>query len=170
MTIVASCGIVLGSGLLGLIFYSMVSDKGVMALVSAYVATNLELSLALYKGIGIPQETIDTISNSLDQIHYVLVRLLPSLAAVSTLFVAWTNLIAARPLLARRGLYVPDYGRSAHEKRIYEKPAKGCACIAFPACNVILNSQGSWYKSRVTEDHIVGLKRTDDHPENGIDH
>jgi hypothetical protein len=59
----------------------------------------------LYKGIGIPQETIDTISGSLDQIQFVLVRILPSLAAASTLFVAWTNLIAARPIM-RAGAFL----------------------------------------------------------------
>lgn len=111
MTVVAACGIVLGSGIIGILLYSMVASTGIYNLVSGYVATNLELSLALYKGIGIPQETIDAISSSLDQIQYVLVRIMPSLAAASVLFVAWTNLIAARPIMARRGLYVPDFGR-----------------------------------------------------------
>jgi hypothetical protein len=74
-----------------------------------YVDKNLALSLELYKGIGIPQETIDTISGSLDQIQYMLVRILPALAAASTLFVAWTNLIAARPIMQRRGLSFPGF-------------------------------------------------------------
>jgi hypothetical protein len=39
---------------------------------------------------------------------------LPSLAVASTLFVAWTNLIAARPIMQRRGLYFPDFGRLNH--------------------------------------------------------
>lgn len=111
MTVVAACGMVLGAGLIGILLYSMVANTGIYALVSTYVATNLALSLDLYKGIGIPQETIDTISGSLDQIQYVLVRILPSLAAASALFVAWTNLIAARPIMLRRGLYFPDFGR-----------------------------------------------------------
>ncbi len=111
MTIVAASGIVLGAGLIGIFLYSMVASTGIYALISAYVATNLALSLDLYKGIGIPQETIDAISGSLDQIQYVLVRILPSLAAASTLFVAWTNLIAARPIMERRGLSFPDFGR-----------------------------------------------------------
>jgi uncharacterized protein YybS (DUF2232 family) len=114
MTIVAACGIVLGFGLFGILITSIASSMGMVALVSAYVATNLELSLRLYQGVGIPQETIDTIAASLDQIQYVLVRLLPSLAAASTLFVAWTNLIAARPILERRGLVFPDFGRLNH--------------------------------------------------------
>jgi uncharacterized protein YybS (DUF2232 family) len=114
MTVLAACSIVLGTGLIGILFYSLVIGKGLHALVSAYVATNLELSLAMYEGIGIPQETIDAISRSLDQIQYVLVRIMPSLAAASTLFVAWTNLIAARPIMLRRGLFIPDFGRLNH--------------------------------------------------------
>jgi uncharacterized protein YybS (DUF2232 family) len=111
MTVVAACGMVLGAGLIGILIYSMANRTGVVSLVSAYVATNLALSLELYKGIGIPQETIDTISGSLDQIQYILVRILPSLTVASTLFVAWTNLIAARPIMQRRGLSFPDFGR-----------------------------------------------------------
>jgi uncharacterized protein YybS (DUF2232 family) len=114
MTVVAACGIVLGTGLIAILLYSIAASTGIYALASAYVATNLELSLALYKGIGMPQETIDTITNSLDRIQYVLVRLLPSLAIASTLFVAWTNLIAARPIMARRGVYCPDFGPLNH--------------------------------------------------------
>jgi len=114
MTVAGACGIVLGSGLLGIIIFSIVTNQDVMALVSGYVATNLKLSLELYKGIGIPQETIDTIAASLDQIQYVLVRILPSMAAASVLFVAWTNLIAARPIMQRRGLFYPDFGPLNH--------------------------------------------------------
>jgi uncharacterized protein YybS (DUF2232 family) len=111
MTVVAACSMVIGAGLVSILFYSIANRTGIFALVSAYVATNLALSLDLYKGIGIPQETIDAISGSLDQIQYVLVRILPSLAVASTLFVAWTNLIAARPIMERRGLYFPDFDR-----------------------------------------------------------
>jgi uncharacterized protein YybS (DUF2232 family) len=111
MTVAAACGIVLATGLAAILVYSAVSNTGVIHLVSTYVTANLELSLKLYRDIGIPQETIDAISGSLDRIQYVLVRLLPSLAAASTLFVAWTNLIAARPIMARFGVAVPDFGR-----------------------------------------------------------
>lgn len=141
MTIVAACSIVLGVGLTVLLLYCVMADTGVYTLVSAYVATNLALSLDLYQGIGIPQETIDTISGSLDQIQYVLVRLLPSLAAASTLFVAWTNLIAARPIMLRRGLYFPDFGRlnlwRAPEPLIWG--VIGCGLILFlPASGIRL--------------------------------
>jgi uncharacterized protein YybS (DUF2232 family) len=43
-----------------------------------------------------------------------MVRILPSLAAAATLFVAWTNLIAVRPIMQRSGLACPDFGRLNH--------------------------------------------------------
>ena len=133
MTVVAACGIVLGAGLVGILLYSIAANTGIYALVSGYVAKNLALSIDLYKGIGIPQETIDTISGSLDQIQFVLVRILPSLAAASTLFVAWTNLIAARPIMERRGLSFPDFGHlnrwQAPERLIWG--VIGCGLLIF---------------------------------------
>ncbi|HSO21009.1 MAG TPA: YybS family protein [Desulfosarcina sp.] len=114
MTVLATCGIVLGTVMAAVMLYGIVAGRGIVTMASDYVAKNLALSLALYKGIGIPQETIDAITRSLDQIQYVLVRILPSVAAASTLFVAWTNLVAARPIMRRRGLDVPDFGRLNH--------------------------------------------------------
>ena len=113
-TIAYTCGTVLGVGLIGTLLYGWANQTGIMELVSAYVASNLALSLKLYESIGIPQESIDAIANSLDRIQYVLIRIMPSIAAASTLFVAWINLIVARPLMVRRGLAVPDFGRLNH--------------------------------------------------------
>lgn len=110
-TVAATCGVVLAVGLVTVVLYALLNGLGLVGLINTYVAANLKMSLKLYQNIGIPQETIDAISGSLDRIQYVMVRILPALAAVSTLFVAWTNLIAARPIMARRGLVVPDFGR-----------------------------------------------------------
>ncbi len=114
MTLAVTCGIVLGSGLVGTLLFSAAKQTGIVSLLSAYVASNLELSLKLYREIGIPQETIDTIAGSLDRIKYVLVRLMPAILTVSTLFVAWINLITVRPVMLRRGLAFPDFGRLNH--------------------------------------------------------
>ncbi len=113
-TIAGACAIVIGVGLLGIVLYSMINQKGLFSLVSTYVANNLALSLELYKEIGMPRETIDAISNSLDRIQYVLVRIMPSMVVASLLFVAWTNLIAAKPIMRRRGLSYPSFGRLNH--------------------------------------------------------
>ena len=44
------------------------------------------------------------------QIQYVLVRIIPAFAVVTSLFVTWTTLLIARPILKSRNLTVPVYG------------------------------------------------------------
>lgn len=110
ITILAACASVLGLCMLGLVIVSGAAGIGVVELVSGYVKTNLELSIALYKNINMPPETIDTITRSMDQILYTVVRLLPSMITASMLFVAWINFVAGRSLMVRQGLAIPDYG------------------------------------------------------------
>ena len=51
-----------------------------------------------------------------------------------------------------------------------EEPPEGRTCIAFPPADVVFNGHGFRYEPRVAEDHIVGLERADNHPEDGVDH
>ena len=78
-TMLYACGSVLLTGIVGLLFYSKISDRGIYVLIAEYVAKNLELTLALYKNMGVAPENIDLISNSLENIQYVLVRIIPAL-------------------------------------------------------------------------------------------
>jgi multidrug efflux pump subunit AcrB len=45
----------------------------------------------------------------MDGIQYVLVRIVPALAASAALFLSWTSLLLSRPLLRRFGLPSPDF-------------------------------------------------------------
>ncbi|MEJ2284026.1 MAG: DUF2232 domain-containing protein [Desulfobacterales bacterium] len=75
-TLIASGSVVL-SGLISLIISSILSGESVLAIVSDYVAKNLELTLVLYKGMGMSPENIELISRSLDKIQQVLVAIIP---------------------------------------------------------------------------------------------
>jgi len=108
-TLVASGSVVL-SGLVSLIISSVLSGEGVLALVSNYVAKNLELTLVLYQSMGMSQENIELISKSLDKIHQVLVSIIPALVSASTLFVTWISILLAKPMLTSRSLFYPDFG------------------------------------------------------------
>ncbi len=109
-TLLYASGSVLLSGLIGLIIFSLISGDGIFTVVSKYVAKNLELTLALYRGMGMSEENVQLISRSLNQIGQVLVTILPALVTMSTLFVAWTNILLAKPILKRRSLFYPDFG------------------------------------------------------------
>ncbi len=109
-TVLFTAGTAFLCGLAVLMVSSLASGTGVIDLVTGYVGRNLELTLALYKRMGVSPENVDLLARSLDRIRYVLVRLLPSLAIMSTLLVVWANLLLARPLLAARRLPFPAYG------------------------------------------------------------
>ncbi len=109
-TILYACSIMLLACIVGVLFYGAISNKDVILLISEYVAKNLELTLALYEGMGVSEESIQLISGSLDRIHYVMLRILPALIVSSTLFAAWVSLLLAKPMLKSRTLFYPDYG------------------------------------------------------------
>ena len=109
-TLLYASGGVLLSGLIGLIIFSLISGDGIYTVVSEYVAKNLEMTLALYQSMGMSEENIQVISRSLEQIRHALVTILPALVTMSTLFVAWTNILLAKPVLRKRSLFYPDFG------------------------------------------------------------
>ncbi|MFC1814997.1 DUF2232 domain-containing protein [Thermodesulfobacteriota bacterium] len=109
-TILYASATVLLIGLAGLIFYSTMSSTGIKTLASDYVSKNLELTLSLYESMGMSEENILLISNSLKNLQYWLVRIIPGLAFASTLFIAWMNLLMAKPILTRKNLFFPAFG------------------------------------------------------------
>lgn len=114
MTILLACAIVVGTGVAGLLLYSNMQGTGLIELISGYVAKNLELTLTLYRGMGVSEENIGLISESLPQIEYVLIRILPALTIASTLFVAWTVILMSKPLLRLKALAYPEFGPLNH--------------------------------------------------------
>ena len=122
-TVVATVLAALGVGILALLMAAGISGQGLGALVGGYVEQNLETTLALYQGMGMPEENIRLITESLDRIRYVLVRLLPAMAATTILVVTWANLIMGRALLVRRGLGpLPPYQPIVDSLRQYKNP------------------------------------------------
>lgn len=109
-TMLYACGSVLLTGIVGLLFYSKISDRGIYVLIAEYVAKNLELTLALYKNMEVAPENIHLISNSLENIQYVLVRIIPALVVASIFFVSWTSLLLAKPIFQSRELFYPAFG------------------------------------------------------------
>ena len=109
-TMLYTSGSVLLSALVVLLISSMVSGQGIYTIVSQYVAKNLELTMALYQNMGMPEDSIQLISRSLDKIQRVLVTIIPALVSASTLFITWTSILLAKPVLNRRALFYPNYG------------------------------------------------------------
>ena len=109
-TILYTTGAVLFSGLMGLIIYGVLSGQGIYAIVSEYVAKNLELTMVLYQSMGMSEENVHLIDRFLSDIQPLIVQIIPAMVTASTLFVAWTNVLIARSVLKRRSLSYPDFG------------------------------------------------------------
>jgi len=109
-TVLYPCLSVIGSGIALALLYSAFSQTDFSSLVDLYVKQNLELTLELYRQMSMPEETLQTLSRSLETIQYVLVRVIPGMAVMSALFVTWVNLLMTRSLVRFRGLKTPDFG------------------------------------------------------------
>ena len=109
-TILYACSAVWCAAVAILILYSGFSERAIYSIVAEYVEKNLKLTVAMYQNMGVSGESIQTLSDSLENILYVLVRIIPALVVSSTLFVVWSNLLLARPVFRSRALFYPDYG------------------------------------------------------------
>ena len=108
-TVLYTCGVVLISAMVGLFVFSSVSGKNLFTILSQYVAYNIELSLALYQSLGMSDENLRLIQDSLDKIQYVLVRIIPGLTIASTLMVVWINILISKRLLKGKFRLHSDY-------------------------------------------------------------
>lgn len=109
-TVLYSCGIVLLTSFAAVIFYCNMFDINLYVVVSEYIIKNLKLTIALYEEMGLSEESLYIISNSVEKLQYILVRILPALIIVSTLFTSWICLLLARPLFKTHKLFYPDFG------------------------------------------------------------
>ena len=108
--LLATAAAAMGAAAAGLLVFAIAAGKGPIALVSGYVAENLRVTLDLYRQMGVSVETLDRIEGAFDHILFVLVRILPALAASGALIISWACVLISRPLLRSRGLAVPDFG------------------------------------------------------------
>jgi uncharacterized protein YybS (DUF2232 family) len=115
-TVLSVCCIVFVSFAAVMVFYSNISGTTVSAMISDYVNKNLALSITKYEEMGLPAKNLDMISDAIEKIEYVLVRIIPAIVIVSTLFVTWTSILLARPVFKAGNLVCPDFGRLNHWK------------------------------------------------------
>lgn len=109
-TVIFTCAAVLITGIVFMLVYSIISATSIIQLVSEYMRKNLELSIELYKNMGMSPDGVGLFSESLEKIHFFLVRIVPALVITSTLFLIWACLVIIRPLLVFRNLGYPDFG------------------------------------------------------------
>ena len=100
-----TCLTTLGICTLGIFLYAIGTGENLVAMVSEYVAKNIEITLKLYSEMGVPQENIDIITGAMDTVQYILVRLLPALTAAMVIFEIWINLLFIKKFLAKKQIF-----------------------------------------------------------------
>ncbi len=109
-TMVYTCGAVVSTSLAGLLIVSSLTGQSLLSLVSDYIRKNLELSMALYRDMGVSEEALQLLAHSLNKLQEVLLGITPALVIISTLITAWVVLLLAKPLFLRKGLFFPEHG------------------------------------------------------------
>jgi len=69
------------------------------------------MAIAIYREIDASEEKIEILARSLEGILYLMLRIIPAIVIVTTLFVVWSNLLLARSLLRSKELFCPDFGK-----------------------------------------------------------
>lgn len=109
-TVGFTTGFVLFVGTAMMLVYEVISTGTLWEQLSAYLYRNLELALNLYRQMDVPADQVNALSQSMEGILYVMLRIMPAIVIVSVLLVVWSNLLVARPLLRSRNLFYPAFG------------------------------------------------------------
>ncbi|MBF0099838.1 MAG: YybS family protein [Desulfobacterales bacterium] len=141
--ILYTCGIVVLSLIsLLLLIYGLGQEPGLYTIISNYIKQNLVNTLSLYKEIGVSPEHVQVLSNSLDEIAYVLIRILPGLLISGVLVTSWLNLIMAIPLLKKWNLMLTHLGLSnqwkAPDNLVWGVIVSGIVLLVIPNVSIKL--------------------------------
>ena len=79
-------------------------------LIENFTTSSIQENIKLYEQLDISSEQIALIKDHAGQIAALLTRISPAIFLVSTSLIIWLNILAARFLFQRHGLYYPDFG------------------------------------------------------------
>jgi uncharacterized protein YybS (DUF2232 family) len=110
-TVGITAGGVLTTSAVILALYALFSTTSPWVMAADYLEKSAKLALAMYREMDVPEENIEMLAQSMDGILYIMLRIIPALVIVATLFVVWTNLLLARFVLRSNALFCPDFGK-----------------------------------------------------------
>jgi uncharacterized protein YybS (DUF2232 family) len=93
-----------------IVLQSLSAGEDPWRLVEDYIGRNIQESIQFYAQLDIPAEQIDLLKDNFKQITNFLANIFPSLVLVSASFIVWLNILAAREIFQRTGMWQPDFG------------------------------------------------------------
>jgi len=104
--ILYATGLILLASIGSVTIYGNISNVGAIGVISEYIAKNFELTISFYKEMGVPDETIRSLSEAQKEIRQILIRILPALLTAGLLLIGWMNFLLARVILKRKNMLV----------------------------------------------------------------
>jgi uncharacterized protein YybS (DUF2232 family) len=108
--VLVTAGASAAAGWAGLKVLAASAGIGAWELIHAAVRASLELTLAVYREIGIDEEQVRFLADSQAALERVLAGITPGLGVAALLLVIWVCLLCAPAILRRLGAAAPDYG------------------------------------------------------------
>lgn len=95
---------------LGLVFFSWTAGLNPLAFLEEQVAMALKSVFDMYEEVGVPAEVLAAWKDAAPVVQYRMARLFPAMVAALQILVGWLNLLLARDLARRMGVFAPDLG------------------------------------------------------------
>jgi uncharacterized protein YybS (DUF2232 family) len=93
-----------------IVIQSLSAGEEPWRLIEDYIGRNIQESIQFYAQLDLPAEQIDLLKDNFKQITNFLANIFPSLVLVSASFIVWLNILAAREIFQRTGMWCPDFG------------------------------------------------------------
>lgn len=132
-TVGVAAGVVLATGAVMLGLYSAVSATSPWVLAADYLEKSAKFAVAMYAQMEPSEQEIGALAASMKGIVHLVLRVAPALLIVGALFLVWSNLLLARPLLRNNRLLYPDFGPLAEwrapEPLVWAAIGSGCLLL-----------------------------------------
>ncbi|MGO9137569.1 MAG: DUF2232 domain-containing protein [Syntrophales bacterium] len=92
-----------------IVLHSLSAGEEPWHLVEDYIGRNIQESIQFYAQLDIPAEQIDVLKDNVKQITSFFANIFPALVLVSATFVVWLNILAAKEIFKRAGMWYPDF-------------------------------------------------------------
>ncbi len=99
-----------------IVFQSLSAGEDPWRLVEDYIGSNVQESIRFYAQMDLPTEQIDFLKENVKQITAFFANIFPALVLVSASFIVWVNILAAKEIFQKKGMWSPDFGDLARWK------------------------------------------------------
>ncbi len=100
--------VLIGIGVLALVFAAIGQDKGLVEMIRGYLTANLNVPAKTYQSMGLPADKAVEIKAYAESVRNALLKVYPSLMVVGSALVVWANAILSVRLFSSKGVTLSE--------------------------------------------------------------